>query len=158
MKLLKDKKTFFGLGILLAVLSVGVVYAAYSYGATLTSPVTITSTAILAPSYSVTTAKANGVSCVVTGSNPQTITCSGVSIGQGGSYDVVVTVTNSGTASGSVTASPSTPTLSGSTFILVSGTTTQIIAAGGGTGSWTFQYAAGQTTGSESVTVTLSGS
>lgn len=132
-------------------LFVGVVAAQVAFNGTVTSPVTITSTATAA-NLAITSATANGVACTIY--SPTTATCNGVTIGQGGSYGISVIVTNSGgTADPTVTASPNTPSLG----TITPGGSSQSIAANGGTGSWTFTYTAGQTTGTDSAVITITG-
>jgi hypothetical protein len=139
-------------------LFVGAVAAAGLFTGTVNSPVTVTSTATQAL-ITITSASTPAGSCMISpeSGGVQTVDCAGVSIGQGGSYTITVGVTNTGGTADNVSASAGTLRLAGSTLAMTSGPLTQSVGANGGTGLWTFTYTAGQTTGTDSAVITITG-
>ena len=117
----------------------------------------VTSTAV--PVISITEAYTfNGTDTVYCIGSSTSLTCPGVDIGQAASYTITVDVQNSGLASAPVTVSAAcvTSCLSGSSVALTTGSATQTLGPGNTIGNWIFTYSAGQTTGSDTVTVSAS--
>jgi hypothetical protein len=152
-----------GLAVGLALLVGGTAYAIF-YTGTVTSSVVVTSTttstsapppaaAILAIATASATA---GGSCVV--HSATSVTCAGSAIGQGGSYQISVMVTNTGNAAATVSAVATTSgSLSDASVGLTPGMTpgSEVVGAGVSV-TWFFTYTAGHATGSDSVNIVVS--
>lgn len=136
-------------------IGIGAALAAGLFSGTVNSGnVTVTSTATAA--LAITSAVENGVGCTINAA--KTIaSCPGLSVGQAGTFTLDLTVANQGGATDpSVSVSCGGLSLSGSSCALTAGTSPTSIGAGSSV-AWAFQYTAGQTTGTDSFQVAISG-